>query len=157
MLYLNNHRLVKKHLYILQDFCMMLSLDLIFWEFVNLMALYECTFVARQDLSAQDAHKFADKLSEVFSSLGSEVLKREYWGLRLLSYEVKKNAKGHYMMLGVKASVEAVAEFERQCKISEDIIKYMTIKVEKIDEQPSIMMQAPAKAVSGAATYESAV
>jgi len=120
------------------------------------MALYECTFVARQDLSAQDAHKLADRLAEIFTSMGSEIWKREYWGLRLMAYEVKKNAKGHYVMFGVEAKTDALSEFERQCKISEDIIKYMTIKVDKRDDQPSIMMQAPAKAMSGAG-YDSAI
>lgn len=115
------------------------------------MALYECVFIARQDIPAQDVHKLADKFTEIFTSAGGKLAKKEYWGLRSLAYEVKKNKKGHYIMLGVEASSDAVAEFERNCKINEDVIKYLTLKVEEISASPSAMMQAPAKATPGAA------
>lgn len=113
------------------------------------MAFYECTFIARQDIPAQDVHKLSDRFIEVLSSFGAKIIKKEYWGLRSLAYLIKKNKKGHYVMLGVEASPEAVKEFERSCKINEDILKYLVIKVDKIDELPSIMMQAPAKATPG--------
>ena len=115
------------------------------------MALYECVFIARQDIPAQDVHKLADKFAEIFTSTGGKLVKKEYWGLRSLAYEVKKNKKGHYVMLGVEASGDAVLEFERNCKINEDVIKYLSIRVEEISQQPSTMMQAPAKATPGAA------
>jgi small subunit ribosomal protein S6 len=118
------------------------------------MALYECVFIARQDIPAQEVHKLSDKFAEIFTSSGGKLVKKEYWGLRSLAYEVKKNKKGHYVMLGVEAASDAVKEFERNCKINEDVIKYLTLSVEKLDEQASIMMQAPAKATPGASSDE---
>jgi small subunit ribosomal protein S6 len=108
------------------------------------MALYECIFIMRQDIAAQDVHRLADRFIEMIKSLGGDVLKREYWGLRTLAYIVKKNKKGHYIMLGVSASDSVVKELERNFKINEDVIKYLTIRVESIDEAPSHMMQSPA-------------
>ena len=108
--------------------------------------LYECVFIARQDIPAQDVHKLADKFVGLFEGHGSSLVKREYWGLRPLAYEIKKNKKGHYIFLGVRADAPTVQEFERNCRISEDVLKYLSLKVEKIEEGPSIMMQAPAKA-----------
>ncbi|MDF3048128.1 MAG: rpsF [Candidatus Midichloriaceae bacterium] len=118
------------------------------------MALYECIFVTRQDIPAQDVHKLSDKFSEIFTTAGSKIIKKEYWGLRSLAYEVKKNKKGHYVLLGVDASNDAVKEFERNCKINESVIKCLTLAVEKLDSQPSIMMQAPAKATPGSSSDE---
>lgn len=108
------------------------------------MAFYECTFIMRQDIAAQDVHKLADRFVDMVKNLGGEVLKREYWGLRTLAYIVKKNKKGHYIMLGLNAADSVVKELERNFKINEDVIKYLTIRVDKIDEAPSYMMQAPA-------------
>ena len=108
------------------------------------MAFYECTFIMRQDIVPQDVHKAADRFVDMIQSLGGEVLKREYWGLRTLAYIVRKNKKGHYMMLGVKAADSVIKELERNFKINEEVIKYLTIKVDKIDDAPSYMMQAPA-------------
>lgn len=118
------------------------------------MAFYECVFIARQDVAAQDVHKLADKLTEIFKSYGGSLKKKEYWGLRTLAYIVKKNKKGHYVLLGVEANGDAVKEFERNCKINEDVIHYMSLKVDSIDDQPSAMMQAPAKATPGAAASD---
>lgn len=118
-------------------------------KFGDLMAFYECTFIARQDIPAQDVHKLADRFMETLSGLGAKIIKKEYWGLRSLAYVIKKNKKGHYVMLGVQAAAEAVKEFERTCKINEDILKYLVVRVDKIDEAPSAMMQAPAKATPG--------
>lgn len=118
------------------------------------MALYECIFIARQDIAAPDAHKLGDKFSDIFAGFGAKIIKREYWGLRSLGYEVKKNKKGHYIMLGVEAGNDAIKEFERNCKINEDIIKHLVVRAEKIDDQPSVMMQAPAKAPIGASAED---
>lgn len=112
---------------------------------------YECVFIARQDIAANDVHKLADKFTEIFKGFGGALIKKEYWGLRSLTYIINKNKKGHYMMLGVKATSDAIKEFERNCKINEDILKYMSIGVEKLDDTPSSMMQAPAKATPGGA------
>lgn len=118
------------------------------------MALYECIFIARQDVSAQDVHKLSDKFAEILTAKTGKLIKKEYWGLRSLAYEVKKNKKGHYIMLGVQSNPESVLEFERNCKINEDVIKYMSVRVEKLDESASAMMQAPAKATPGATNDE---
>jgi small subunit ribosomal protein S6 len=115
------------------------------------MSFYECVFIARQDISGQDVQKLTEKFDDIFKSFGGELMKREYWGLRQLAYVVKKNKKGHYMMMGVRAPADAIKEFERNCKINEDIIKFLTLRVKSIDEKPSIMMQAPAKAMPGIA------
>lgn len=107
--------------------------------------LYECIFIARQDVPAADVNKMTDKFSELFETHGGSVVKKEYWGLRTLAYEVKKNKKGHYVCLGVKANSESLGEFERNCKINEDVIKFISINVPEIEEGPSLMMQAPEK------------
>lgn len=117
-------------------------------------SFYECVFIARQDLAAPEAHKLADKFSEIIESHEGKVLKREYWGLRTLEYEIKKNRKGHYIALSIQAGNDAVKEFERNCKINEDVIKYLTIRVESVSDQPSQMMQAPLKATVGATNDE---
>lgn len=114
------------------------------------MKPYEFVVIARQDLSPQDAHKLSEKLAKLLTDMGGEVVKKESWGLRSLAYEIKKNKKGHYIMIGARASHDAVLEFERQSKISEDIIRCAVFGVEELTEQPSIMMQAPVKTVVGA-------
>ncbi len=121
------------------------------------MALYECTFICRQDLSAQEVHKIADRIATIFSDMQSKILKREYWGLRVSAYEVKKNAKGHYTMFGVEANKSALDEFTRQCAISDDIIRSAIIKVDSIGDDPSVMMQAPANPISSSAYNHSEV
>lgn len=113
------------------------------------MSLYECTFIARGDIPANEVNNLADKFVEIFTNMSGKLVKKENWGLRSLAYDIKKNKKGHYIMLGVEATPEAVSEFERQCRINEDVIKYLTIAVDTIEEAPSAMMQAPAKAVPG--------
>lgn len=105
--------------------------------------LYESTFILRQDISAHDVHKVADKFVEILNKSGGELVKKEYWGLRNLAYHIKKNKKGHYVMLGISAASSAVKELERNYKINEDVIKFLTIKVDQLDESPSHMMQAP--------------
>ena len=109
----------------------------------NTQKLYECIFIARQDVPAADVNKLTDKFSELFESHNGSVVKKEYWGLRTLAYEVKKNKKGHYVCLSVKADAESLEEFERNCKINEDVLKFMSINVDAIEEGASLMMQAP--------------
>jgi small subunit ribosomal protein S6 len=109
------------------------------------MALYESTFILRQDIPAHDVHKIADKFIEIATKFGSELIKKEYWGLRTLAYIIKKNKKGHYVMLGLSAPATAIKELERNYKINEDVIKFLTIKVDHLDDSPSFMMQAPSE------------
>ena len=97
----------------------------------------------RQDIPSQETHKLSETYSDIVKKMGGEVLKKEYWGLRSLAYEIKKNKKGHYIMLCLKTTPDAVEELERNFKINEDVIKFLTLKIDKIDQYPSLMMQTP--------------
>jgi len=105
------------------------------------MALYEHIFLARQDVSAQQVEDLVNNLTEVLASGGGKVTKNEYWGLKSLSYRIKKNRKAHYTLLNIDAPSSAVAEMERQMSINEDILRYMTVRVDELEEGPSAMMQ----------------
>ena len=105
------------------------------------MRCYEHTFIARQDLSPQQAQALAETYSGVLTEHGAEVTKTEYWGLRNLSYRIRKNRKGHYLHLNLRASAEAITELERQERLSDDVLRYLTVKVDQLDEAPSIVMQ----------------
>ena len=105
------------------------------------MPFYENIFVARQDLSAQQVEAMGDALAEVISTAGGKVTKKEYWGLRTLAYRIKKNRKAHYMLLNVDAPAAAIAEAERTLRINEDVLRYLTVKVEALEEGPSAMMR----------------
>ena len=97
------------------------------------MALYEHVLIARQDISAQQAEALNDQLKALLEEQGGKVAKIEYWGLRNLSYRVKKNRKGHYSLLAIDAPAPAVKEMERQLSINEDVLRYGTFKVEELD------------------------
>lgn len=97
------------------------------------MALYEHVLIARQDISAQQAEALNDQLKALLEEQGGKVAKIEYWGLRNLSYRIKKNRKGHYSLLAIDAPAPAVKEMERQLSINEDVLRYMTVKVEELD------------------------
>lgn len=105
------------------------------------MAFYENVFIARQDLAQAQVDALADQFTATLKELGGEVKKREYWGLRSLSFRIKKNRKAHYLMLCIDAPAKAIAEIERQMGINEDILRHLTVRVEAIDEAPSAMMQ----------------
>ena len=105
------------------------------------MPLYESTFVTRQDLSRQDVNKIVDTFTDIVKQNGGKVVKHEYWGLRNLAYRIKKNRKGHYVMLAIDASHEAVKELERNIHLHEDVIRNLTVHVDSIEEGPSAMMQ----------------
>jgi len=105
------------------------------------MAFYECTIVARADLSKADVEKLAASLGKIITDHKGKVIKTEYWGLRTLAYKINKMAKGHYTMLGLDASPEALAELERNISINEDIIRKLTVRVEKMDATPTVMLQ----------------
>ncbi len=97
------------------------------------MALYEHVLIARQDISAQQAEALNDQLKHLIEDQGGSVTKIEYWGLRNLTYRIKKNRKGHYSLLAIDAPAPAVKEMERQLSINEDVLRYMTVKVEELD------------------------
>lgn len=104
------------------------------------MPLYECVFIARNDVTQQQVEAVADAMTAVITEAGGEVRKREYWGLRGLAYRVKKNRKGHYMLLGVSAPPAAMQEVERQLSLNEDVLREMTVRVETISEEPSAIL-----------------
>ena len=105
------------------------------------MALYEHIYLARQDVSAQQVEELTNALTEVLVSGGGKVTKNEYWGLKSLSYRIKKNRKAHYSLLNIDAPAPAVAEMERQMRINEDILRFMTVRVDELEEGPSAMLQ----------------
>jgi len=106
------------------------------------MPLYENVFIARQDISGAQVDTLADTFTQLVADNGGEVRKREYWGLRNLSYRMRKNRKGHYVLLSLSAPPAAVAELERTMRINEDVIRYLTIRVDELEEGPSVVMQS---------------
>ena len=106
------------------------------------MAFYENVFIARQDISAAQVDALADQFTELVKEQGGEVKKREYWGLKNLAYRIKKNRKGHYVLFNLDAPAEAVVELERQMRLNEDVIRYLTTRVKELEEEPSIMMRS---------------
>jgi small subunit ribosomal protein S6 len=106
------------------------------------MPLYENIFIARQDATAAQVEALGDTFTGIITEQGGQVTKKEYWGLRNLSYRIKKNRKGHYMLLNIDAPPAAVAEMERNMRISEDVIRLLTVKVEALEEGPSAMLQS---------------
>src|SRR5215468_4034083 len=98
------------------------------------MALYEHLLIARQDISAQQVDALATHLKTIVEGEGGKVEKQEYWGLRGLAYRIKKNRKGHYVLLNINAPSKAIAELERQNKINEDVLRYITVKVEAFEQ-----------------------
>jgi small subunit ribosomal protein S6 len=101
------------------------------------MALYEHVLIARQDISPQQVDALVEDITRNLQELGGKVEKSEYWGLRNLAYRVRKNRKGHYCLLCLDAPPEAVHELERRARINEDVIRYLTIRIEEIDPEPS--------------------
>ena len=106
------------------------------------MALYEHVFIARQDVSPAQVENITASFSEILSENGGKVAKSEYWGLKTLAYRIKKNRKGHYVLLNVDAPHAAVAEMERQARLNEDILRFMTIRVEELEEGESIVLRS---------------
>ncbi|HEY3637628.1 MAG TPA: 30S ribosomal protein S6 [Rhizomicrobium sp.] len=98
------------------------------------MALYEHLLIARQDISAQQVDALATHLKTIIEGEGGKVEKQEYWGLRSLAYRIKKNRKGHYVLLNINAPANAVQELERQLKINEDVLRSLTVKVEQFEQ-----------------------
>lgn len=105
------------------------------------MALYEHIYLARQDISAQQVEALTEQFKGVIDSLGGKVEKVEYWGVKSLAYRIKKNRKAHFSLLNLDAPPAAVAELERQMGISEDILRFLTIRVESLEQGPSAMMR----------------
>lgn len=105
------------------------------------MALYEHVFLARQDISAQQVEQLVDQFKAIISDGGGSVGKIENWGLRTLAYRVNKNRKAHYTLMNIDAPHAAVAEMERQMRLNEDVLRFLTLRVEEHEEEQSAMMQ----------------
>jgi len=105
------------------------------------MPYYESTFIVRQDVSAAQVESITKEFAEIISSNGGEVKKTEQWGLRTLAYKIRKNKKGHYVMFNLDAPADAVAEMERNMRLNEDLLRFLTIKVDELEEDPSVMMR----------------
>ena len=106
------------------------------------MRLYESVFIARQDITSAQVETMADEFAQIITSAGGSIEKREYWGLRSLAYRIKKNRKGHYVMFNMKTGSGALAEYERVMGLNEDVLRFLNIRIEEVEEGPSIMMQA---------------
>ncbi|MGK2912649.1 MAG: 30S ribosomal protein S6 [Sphingobium sp.] len=105
------------------------------------MALYEHVFLARQDLAQAQVDALAEIATTIIEDTKAKVVKTESWGLRSMAYKIAKNRKAHYVLLNIDAPAGVVAELERQTQINEDIIRYMTIKVDELEAGPSVMMR----------------
>jgi small subunit ribosomal protein S6 len=101
------------------------------------MSLYEHVLIARPDISPQQVDALIEDITHILAEKGGKVGKTEYWGLRNLAYRVKKNRKAHYSMLNIDAPADAVHELERRLRINEDVLRFLTVKVEALDEGPS--------------------
>jgi len=105
------------------------------------MPFYESVLIARQDVSAQQVESLSENLQEIVRNNGGTVAKTEYWGLRNLAFRIKKNRKGHYLLMHLDGPPEAVQEFERNARINEDVLRYLTVRVDALEEGPTVMMQ----------------
>ena len=105
------------------------------------MPLYEHVFIARQDLSNTQAEALVEHFSAVLSDNGGKVLENEYWGVKTMAYKINKNRKGHYSYLRTDAPAPAVQEMERLMRLHDDVMRCLTIKVDKHEEGPSVQMQ----------------
>ena len=105
------------------------------------MALYEHVFLARQDLAQAQVDALAENATKIISDNGGKVVKTENWGVRSLTYRMNKNRKAHFVLLNIEAPSSAIAEIERQERISEDVIRYLSVRVEEHEEGPSAMMR----------------
>jgi small subunit ribosomal protein S6 len=106
------------------------------------MSFYENVFIARQDVTTAQVEALTELFAGIVTAQGGNVTKREYWGLKSLSYKVRKNRKGHYVLLNIDAPAAAVIEMERNMRIHEDVIRQLTVKVDALEEGPSSMMQS---------------
>ena len=108
------------------------------------MSLYEFVFIARNDVTQQQVEGIVDNIASPLETEGGAMIKREYWGLRGLAYRIKKNRKGHYMRLGLDAQPAFLSEMERQLRLNEDILRFLTLRVDDIEAEPSAILSRKA-------------
>ena len=106
------------------------------------MPNYESVFIARQDITAAQVEGLVETFEKVNMDAGGSVPKKESWGLRTLAYKIKKNRKGHYTLMNIDAPADAIHEMERQMRINEDVLRYITLRVDEFEEGPSVMMRS---------------
>ena len=106
------------------------------------MAIYECVFIARQELTAAQTEQLSKDLTKIVSANSGEIKNQEYWGLRNLAYKIRKNRKGHYTLFHIEAPSSTIEELERNMRLNEDILRYLTVKIDTLPEGPSVMMTA---------------
>lgn len=104
------------------------------------MPLYEHIFLARQDVSGQQVETLTESFNQIIQDNGGTIGKVEYWGLRPIAFRIKKNRKAHYTLVNIDAPHDAVAEMERQMRINEDVIRFMTVRVDELDDNPSAIL-----------------
>ena len=106
------------------------------------MPNYESVFITRQDITAAQVEGLVETFEKVIMDAGGSVPKKESWGLRTLAYKIKKNRKGHYTLMNIDAPADAIHEMERQMRINEDVLRYITLRVDEFEEGPSVMMRS---------------
>ncbi len=106
------------------------------------MPFYENIFIARQDVTAAQVEGLVEHFSGIVTAQGGNVTKKEFWGLKSLSFRIKKNRKGHYVLLNIDGPAAAVQEMERNMRIHEDVLRHLTVRVEALEEGPSAMLQS---------------
>jgi small subunit ribosomal protein S6 len=102
---------------------------------------YESVFIARQDISSSNVEELANQFQQVLEGQGGKVHKTEHWGLKNLAYRVNKNRKGHYVLLNIEAPSDAIDEYERTMRYNEDVLRYLTLRVDELDPNPSVQME----------------
>lgn len=105
------------------------------------MPYYENVFIARQDVSAAQVDGLADQFAGIIEQNGGKITKREYWGLKSLAYTIRKNRKGHYVLFNIDAPPAAVGEMERGMRLNEDVLRHLTVRLDELDSEPSVMMR----------------
>ncbi len=118
------------------------------------MSLYESVIIVRQEATSQQVESLAELLEGIIEENAGKVRKREYWGLRSLAYKIKKNRKGHYVLLNIEAQSAAVHEMERQMRLNEDILRYLTLRIDEVEEGPSIPAQIQNRAQQSGDGYD---
>ena len=101
------------------------------------MAFYEHVVVTRPDISPQQVDALVEDITKIVTERQGKVSKTEYWGLRNLAYPIKKSRKAHYSLINIDAPGDAIHELERRHRINEDVLRFLTVKVEKLNEEPS--------------------
>ena len=108
----------------------------------NIVSLYENVFIARQDISTAQVDGLIETFEKIIADMGGSVPKKESWGLRTMAYKIKKNRKGHYVLMNIDAPGEAIQEMERQMHLHEDVLRYLTTRVDELEEGPSAVLRA---------------